>query len=275
MRFTRTSARQGVEFRQQALLSEQVVVRVQRLADTIREEDESVTCVEFKRLGDDGVCRQQSEHESGGCEDQLRRLPRRDSDRGVVSRARAGDDALRKVEHQTLKGHEHSSRVLLPQLVVELAQDLFRGTALPRQAAQERHRHCHEQRRRDAFARHVTHRHEHAGWTEPQNLEEIAAHLPRGLQHRVHLEPGSLNLRRKVRGQKTHLNLAGNAKVPFRRFLHGLRIRFGLQQRTDARLDFQHLEWLRQVVVAPGLESARLVVHILERAEKHHRQVRE
>ena len=145
--------------------------------------------------------------------------------------------------------------------------------ALPRQAAQERHGHGHEERGRDAFARHVTDGHEHAVGAEPQDLEEIAADLARRLEYRVHVQPRSLNLRRDVRRQKAHLNLAGNAEVPLRRRLHGLCVRLGLQERTDTGLDFQNLERLRQVVVAADLEPAGLVVHILERAEKHDRQL--
>ena len=145
--------------------------------------------------------------------------------------------------------------------------------ALPRQAAQQRHGHGHEERGGDAFARHVTHGDEHAVGAEPQDLEEIAADLAGRLDHRVHVQPRSLNLRLDVRRQEAHLNLAGNAEVPLRRRLHGLRVRLGLQERTDAGLDFQDLERLRQVVVAADLEPACLVLHILERAEKHDRQL--
>ena len=144
---------------------------------------------------------------------------------------------------------------------------------MPRQAAQERHGHRHEERGRNAFARHVTQRHEHAVGVEPQDLEEIAADLTGRLERRMHVQSGSLNLRRDVRRQEAHLDLAGNEDFPLRRRLHGLCVRFGLQQRTDAGLDFQDLERLGQIVVAADLEPAGLVVHVLERAEKHDRQL--
>ena len=145
--------------------------------------------------------------------------------------------------------------------------------ALPREAAQERHGRCHEDRRRDAFARHVSDGREHAVGAEPQDLEEIAAHLAGRLEHRVHIEARSLNLRPDIRRQEARLNLSGNAEVPLRRCLHGLRVRLRLQQRTDAGLHLENLEWLRQIIVAADLEAAGLVVHILERAEKHDRQL--
>jgi len=38
---------------------------------------------------------------------------------------------------------------------------------------------------------------------------------------------------------------------------------------VDAHLHLEHLERLGQVVVAADLEAARLVLHVLERAEEH------
>ena len=191
----------------------------------------------------------------------------------MVTCARARDAAHREIEHQALKRHEHASWVLLQQFVVELTQDLREGLAVPRQAAQERHRHRHEERGGNAFARDVTQRHEHAVGVEPQDLEEIAADLTGRLERRMHVQSRSLDLRRDIRRQEAHLDLARDEDFPLRRCLHGLCVRLRLQQRTDAGLDLQHLERLGQVVVAADLEAAGLVVHVLERAEKHDRQL--
>ena len=191
----------------------------------------------------------------------------------MVSGAGAGDPPLRPIEHHQLQGDEHASRVLFQQFVVQLAQDLLGRVTLPGHAAQDRHGHRHEQRRGDAFARHVADGDEHASGAEPQHFEQIAADLLRRLEHRVHVQPGLLCLRGDIRGQETRLNLARDAEVPLRRGSHRVRVRLRLQQRPDARLDFEDLEWLREVVVAADLEAAGLVRHVLQRAEEHDGQL--
>ena len=58
----------------------------------------------------------------------------------------------RRVDEQALQRHEHAAGVLLQELVVDAAQDLVGAGALARHAAQQRHRHGHEERGGDALA---------------------------------------------------------------------------------------------------------------------------
>ena len=54
-RFTRASARCGLEVRHETLLSEELLIRVVRLADAVGVEDESFARLEVQRLAGDVV----------------------------------------------------------------------------------------------------------------------------------------------------------------------------------------------------------------------------
>ncbi len=55
--------------------------------------------------------------------------------------------------------------------------------------------------------------------------------------------------------------------------LDGVAVGLRLEQRPHARFHLEHLEWLGQIVIRSRLEAACLVLHLLERREKHDRHV--
>ena len=191
----------------------------------------------------------------------------------MVAGARARHPPRRRLEEQALEGDEHAPRVLLQELVVHPAQDLGGGEVLAGHGAQKRHRHGHEQGGGDALAGDVAQRDQQAVLAEPEHLVEVAPDLPGRLEHRVDVEPRAAPGRAGVRGQEAHLDLAGDPQLALGRRFHRVGVGFGAQQRADAGFHLEHLERLRQVVVAPRLEAAGLVLHVLERAQEHHGQL--
>src|SRR5574339_169136 len=88
----------------------------------------------------------------------------------------------------------------------------------------------------------------------------IAAGLPRRLEHRMDIAPGSADQRGDVRWEQAGLNLPCDPKVAFGGGLDGVRVCLRLEQRADTCLHLEDLERFRGVIVAARLEPARLVL---------------
>ncbi len=73
--------------------------------------------------------------------------------------------------------------------------------------------------------------------------------------------------------QHAHLDFAGDAQFAGDLLLHRVAVSLGLEQRLHARLHFEHLERLGEIIVRARLEAARLVLHLFERRQKHDRHL--
>ena len=159
------------------------------------------------------------------------------------------------------------------ELGVEATQNLGGVDDVPSERTQDRHGDGHEQRGWDPLPRHVAQCDDEAVVGRAENFIEVAANLLCRLDDRVHVQIGVAGCRLEIGGQDAHLDLAGDSQVAGHRLANGVGIRLGLEQRPDASLDLEHLERLRQVVVAADLEPAGLVLDVLERAQEHDRQL--
>ena len=118
------------------------------------------------------------------------------------------ESALRQVEEHALQGHEHASRILSEQLVVQAPQNLLGLVSLSRQRSQQRHRDRHEERRGNAFARDVAERDQHPVGGQSQDLVEVAADLLRRLQYGMHVQARAVDVSLDACRQQAHLDLA-------------------------------------------------------------------
>ena len=98
----------------------------------------------------------------------------------------------------------------------------------------ERDRHRHEEGRGDALPAHVADRHHQPVLGDAQHLEQVAAHVPRGLDGGVDLDAHATSGRGEVGRQDPHLDLARDGEVPLLGRADRVGVGLGLQQRAHA-----------------------------------------
>jgi len=86
------------------------------------------------------------------------------------------------IQHREEQRDEHAGGVVGGQRLVDARQHLFGPGRQPRNAADHGERHHHEQRGRDALARHVSEHEREPPVVETEHVVEVAAHRARGLQ---------------------------------------------------------------------------------------------
>ena len=202
------------EQRQQAILAEELVAQVHRLADAVREEHERIAGLEGHRLGRDRVERHEAGRAPGRSEGEARRLARRQDGQLVVPGARARHPLRGQVEHEALDRDEHAARILLGEFVVQALQDLRRIGDAAGQRAEDGDGHRHEECGREPFTRHVAQRDDHAVVGGAEDFVEIAAHLPGRLDDRLDVEVRAARRRIQADGEEPHLDLAGDPELP-------------------------------------------------------------
>ena len=200
--------------------------------------------------------------------------------RRIVASVRVGDESGVHVEDAEPDGHEHARVVVLVQDLVDVCEDAGRRRIVHGTRLDERLRHRHEERGADPLARHVAHAETESIRIQFEDVVEVAAHLPCGLELRVDTDGGGL---REVAGEHGHLDLASGVQLLLHALLVSLddlvgasEVRQVLLQRelcTDTGLHDGRRDGLGQVVCGPQVQPLGLVLLLAHGRDEDDRDV--
>jgi hypothetical protein len=179
------------------------------------------------------------------------------------------------------EGDEHAVRIVAAQLDVGRREHVGRLRSRPGRGGgeepQQGLRPRHEQRGRRALVRDVGHR-DVEGAGRREDVVEVAAHLPRGLQAREDLD-GHVGRRvGEARRHHAELDLARRRELALE--LYQVRERLVaqallLEARADPRLEQGRVDRLGEVVLGAQLDAADHALHLVERGDHDHGQAHE